>query len=130
MQEEQQKDNEIKQLQMMSAMRDQEFLSMRAVETNLVQQQQQMQMAMMQMAGQMQQLGQTAQREEAMLQQVMAKPSLQAPKPQQALAMPQQAHMPQMTMAIPQQAPMPQQAMAMQQQEPMPGSQFLQNSAL
>ena len=56
-----------------------------------------------------------------MLQQVMAKPSQQAPKPQQALAMPQQAHMPQMTMAIPQQAPMPQQAMAMPQQEPMPG---------
>merc|ERR1719311_1527460 len=63
-------------------MRQQEFSAMRAVEANIAQQQGQLQMEMVQMERQMDQLGQTTQREEALLRQVQAGQRLpQQPQP-------------------------------------------------
>lgn len=82
--QEQQKQNEIRQLQSLSAMRQQEFSAMRATESNLQRQQGQLQLEMMQVEQQMQQLGQVAAREDAMLRQAQAG----RPLPQQVMPQP------------------------------------------
>merc|ERR1719230_2473093 len=111
-------------------MRQQQFSAMQAVESNLAQQQGQLQQEMMQMEHQMEQLGQTAQREAALLQQtqqgiqqgrIPSVGQLWQNSPMQSQTWNSQfLSQPQLQPAFPQtmQAQLPQQAQAMQAQLP------------